>query len=97
MKTKIFWGMSALISCFSLIYVWNLNPKTEPKNGTPKKELAILEPETATEEELPCVFMTLMGEQPSEGAASVKTSEKFQETISKGELWLIEAQNTDGG
>lgn len=97
MKAKIIWGLSALTSCISLIYVWNVNPKTEPKKDTPSKEVAILESETIDNEELPCVFMTLMGEQPSEGYASVKTSEKFTETISKGELWLLEAQNKDGG
>jgi hypothetical protein len=97
MKAKIIWGLSALTSCIPLIYVWNINPKTEPKMATPSKELAIQETEIAEEEELPCVFMTLMGEQPSEGYATVKTAEKFQATISKGELWLVEAQNTDGG
>jgi hypothetical protein len=97
MKAKIIWGLSAIASCLPLIYVWNLSPKTEPKMATPSKELAIQETEIAEEEELPCVFMTLMGEQPSEGYATVKTAEKFQATISKGELWLVEAQNTDGG
>lgn len=97
MKAKIIWGLSALTSCISLIYVWNVNPKTEPKKDTPSKEVAILESETIDNEELPCVFMTLMGEQPSEGYSTLKTAEKFQETISKGELWLLEAQNKDGG
>ncbi|MBA4153137.1 hypothetical protein [Flavobacterium sp.] len=97
MKAKIIWGLSALTSCIPLIYVWNTNPKTEPKNASPSKELAILETDITEEEEKPCVFMTLMGEQTSEGYAVVKTAEKFQETISKGELWLLDAQNTDGG
>ena len=97
MKAKIIWGLSALTSCIPLIYVWNTNPKTEPKNASPSKELAILETDITEEEEKPCVFMTLMGEQTSEGYAVVKTAKKFQETISKGELWLLDAQNTDGG
>ena len=97
MKAKIIWGLSALTSCIPLIYVWNTNPKTEPKNASPSKELAILETDITEEGEKPCVFMTLMGEQTSEGYAVAKTAEKFQETISKGELWLLEAQNTDGG
>jgi len=97
MKVKIIWGLLALTSCIPLIYVWNTNPKTEPKNASPSKELAILETDITEEEEKPCVFMTLMGEQTSEGFAVAKTAEKFQETISKGELWLLEAQNTDGG
>jgi hypothetical protein len=94
MKLKIMLGISALVSCVPFVYLsGNETEKTTGKH--PEKEIAQLE--VIEEEEKPCVFMTLMGEQSAEGSAIVKTNKKFIETISKGELWLIEAQNSDGG
>jgi hypothetical protein len=53
---------------------------------------------TATDDEqAPCVFMTLMGEQSSVGFDTVKQNEKYHTTIQRGEAWLIAAQNKDGG
>lgn len=87
-------GISALVSCVPFIYL--LGNDSEPtKELLPKKEIA--QREIVEDEEKPCVFMSLMGEQSVEGAAVVKSSKKFEETISKGELWLIQAQNPDGG
>lgn len=87
-------GISALVSCVPFVYLsGNETEKTSEKH--PKNEIA--QQELIEEEEKPCVFMTLMGEQSAEGSAVEKTNKKFIETISKGELWLIEAQNSDGG
>ncbi|WP_112085859.1 ATP synthase subunit B family protein [Flavobacterium lacus] len=94
MKTKIMLGISALVSCVPFIYL--LGNDSEPtKELLPKKEIA--QRKIVEDDEKPCVFMSLMGEQSVEGAAVVKSSKKFEETISKGELWLIQAQNPDGG
>ncbi|GGD18256.1 hypothetical protein [Flavobacterium orientale] len=94
MKSKIILGISALVSCVPFIYLLG-NDSAPTKELLPKKEIA--QREIVEDEEKPCVFMSLMGEQPIEGSSTVKTNSKFIETISKGELWLIEAQNSDGG
>ncbi len=94
MKTKIILGISALVSCVPFIYLLG-NDAAPTKEILPPKEIA--QQERVEDEEQPCVFMSLMGEQSIEGAATAKTNKKFIETISKGELWLIQAQNTDGG
>ena len=87
-------GMSALVSCVPFFYL--LENNSEPtKEILPKIEIAQIE--IAEDEEQPCVFMSLMGEQSIEGSSTVKTNAKFMETISKGEEWLIQAQNADGG
>lgn len=44
-----------------------------------------------------CVFKSLMGEQPVDNYAQYKDEKSIQETIQKGESWLIQAQNKDGG
>ncbi|MEZ4838345.1 hypothetical protein [Flavobacterium sp.] len=93
MKTKIMLGMSALVSCVPFIYL--LGNDSASTKELPKKE--ITQHEMMEDEEQPCVFMSLMGEQSIEGSATVKTNSKFMETISKGEEWLIQAQNADGG
>ncbi|HBI01640.1 MAG TPA: hypothetical protein PLL09_00710 [Flavobacterium sp.] len=94
MKSKIILGISALVSCVPFIYLLG-NDSAPMKELLPKKEIA--QREIVEDEEKPCVFMSLMGEQSVEGSSTVKTKSKFIETISKGELWLIEAQNSDGG
>lgn len=48
-------------------------------------------------EEKPCVFMSVMGEQSVTDYAQYKNNTKAQVTIDKGEKWLAEAQNKDGG
>jgi hypothetical protein len=94
MKTKIILGISALVSCIPFIYLLG-NDSAPTKELLPKKEIA--QREIVEDEEKPCVFMSLMGEQSVEGAAVEKKNTKFIETISKGEEWLIQAQNSDGG
>ena len=47
--------------------------------------------------EKPCVFMTVMGEQSSEGFGEVKHSKEIAQVINSGEKWLTAAQNKDGG
>jgi hypothetical protein len=94
MKTKIMLGIYALVSCVPFIYLLG-NNSAPMKELLPKKEIA--QNEIVEDKEQPCVFMSLMGEQSIEGSSTAKTNLKFIETISKGELWLIEAQNSDGG
>ena len=94
MKTKIMLGISALVSCVPFIYLLG-NNSAPMKELLPKKEIA--QNEIVEDKEQPCVFMSLMGEQSIESSSTAKTNLKFIETISKGELWLIEAQNSDGG
>ncbi|MEW5677489.1 hypothetical protein ABGT15_14355 [Flavobacterium enshiense] len=48
-------------------------------------------------EEKPCVFMSVMGEQSVTDYAKYKNDSKTAATIDKGEKWLVEAQNNDGG
>lgn len=87
-------GISALVSCIPFVYLLG-NDSESTTEKFPKKEIAQLE--VIEDEQKPCVFMTLMGEQSAEGSAIQKTNKKFVETITKGELWLIQAQNQDGG
>ncbi len=94
MKTKIMLGISALVSCVPFFYLLENNSEST-KEILPKKEIA--QNQIIKDEEQPCVFMSLMGEQSIEGSSTVKTNAKFIETISKGEEWLIQAQNADGG
>lgn len=87
-------GISALVSCVPFFYLLENNSEST-KEILPKKEIA--QNQIIKDEEQPCVFMSLMGEQSIEGSSTVKTNAKFIETISKGEEWLIQAQNADGG
>ncbi|HEU4497432.1 MAG TPA: prenyltransferase/squalene oxidase repeat-containing protein [Flavobacterium sp.] len=93
MKAKIIGASILVFGCFVTVKIINaksLAGKT--------KEFAMLAPEERKEdEEQPCVFMTVMGEQPSEGFAEVKRDTKIDEKIAQGESWLIKAQNKDGG
>ena len=43
-----------------------------------------------------CVFMTVMGEESSEGQAIFKTPENVQVSIKKGLSWIMEAQQNNG-
>jgi len=72
---------------------------TKGQRGFNRKDLASLPKEKIEEdeEEKPCVFMTVMGEQPSEGFGAAKRDAKIDDKIVQGELWLIKAQNKDGG
>jgi len=94
MKPKFMLGISALVSCIPFVYLLGNDSESTTEKFL-KKEIAQLE--VIEDEQKPCVFMTLMGEQSAEGSAIEKTNKKFVETITKGELWLIQAQNQDGG
>ncbi|HSD13782.1 MAG TPA: hypothetical protein VLB74_03965 [Flavobacterium sp.] len=48
-------------------------------------------------EEKPCVFMSVMGEQSVTDYAKFKNDSKTSSTIDRGEKWLTDAQNKDGG
>lgn len=51
---------------------------------------------TATPEK-PCVFMSVMGEQPVDRYSVYKNASGLKASLDKGEKWLAEAQNKDGG
>lgn len=85
MKTKIGMGISLAIAGIPLFISLT---KNTPEQTNVKNQ---------TEDEQPCVFMTVMGEQSSEGFATVKQIAKFEQSIKRGEDWLVEAQNKDGG
>lgn len=57
----------------------------------------LLEQETSSQPHRGCVFMTVMGEESSDGQAVFKTSENVQEAVKKGLIWLMEAQQNNGG
>lgn len=94
MKTRIISVAVFLAGCYISVGIINNRPIIEDYKIPETKNLASL-PEK--EEEKPCVFMTVMGEQPSEGFAKVKRDAKIDDKIVQGELWLIKAQNKDGG
>lgn len=95
MKTRIISVAVFLTGCYISVGIIN-NRSVIERNETPEaKKLASLP--DGKEEEKPCVFMTVMGEQPSDGFAKVKRDAKIDDKIVQGELWLIKAQNKDGG
>lgn len=49
------------------------------------------------QEEPPCVFMSVMGEQPVAQYGIYKNDTTLKNVVQKGEKWLITAQNNDGG
>lgn len=85
MKTKLFMGFTALLGGVSLVGLVNDNP------------LEVKETKRISNNDKPCVFMTVMGEQSSEGFAAYKMSADAKAVVQKGENWLVEAQNSDGG
>lgn len=44
-----------------------------------------------------CVFRTVMGEESSEGQAIFKTPENIEKSVKKGLIWLMKAQQSNGG
>jgi hypothetical protein len=44
-----------------------------------------------------CVFMTVMGEESSDSSFIYKTPEKVLTSMSRGLVWMVEAQNENGG
>lgn len=62
-----------------------------------KRSAATIQLQDQTEGEKPCVFLSVMGEQPTEGYAKFKVPEKVASVIENGENWLINSQNPDGG
>ncbi|MPT33823.1 MAG: hypothetical protein E2604_01735, partial [Flavobacterium sp.] len=67
--------------------------KTGKPDGT---ETTILRTQKAPEEK-PCVFMSVMGEQPVAEYAQYKNDASLKSVVQKGEKWLVSAQNNDGG
>jgi squalene-hopene cyclase-like protein len=63
---------------------------------TPDNKL-IMNYEKPVTEEKPCVFMSVMGEQPVDNYSIYKNDSKTATTIAEGQKWLINAQNKDGG
>lgn len=92
MKARIISVAVFLVGCYISVGIINNRSIIEDPEKPKAKDLA-----SVSEEDQPCVFMTVMGEQPSEGFAKVKRSAKIDEKIAQGELWLIQAQNKDGG
>lgn len=84
MKTKGLIGLAGLM-VFGFIYAININP------GPDRITSRTLKPEKG------CVFMTVMGEQPSEGFSQYKTPENVSLGIRDGLSWLSDAQLPNGG
>lgn len=67
------------------------------KTGKPEStETTVLHTQKAPEEQ-PCVFMSVMGEQPVAEYAQYKNDASLKNVVQKGEKWLVSAQNNDGG
>ena len=67
------------------------------KTGKPDlTETTALHTQKAPEEK-PCVFMSVMGEQPVDRYSVYKNASGLKASLDKGEKWLAEAQNKDGG
>lgn len=88
MKTE---NLLLVLSATTLITGAVLKEKLTPETTTP------LRSETSITEEKPCVFMSLMGDQPVTNYAIYKNDSKMKNTIKDGEDWLLKAQNRDGG
>lgn len=99
MKTRIISAAVFLAACYVSVGIINNRSILQDNEVSKGKDLASLPKEKIEEEEeeKPCVFMTVMGEQPSEGFAAAKRDAKIDDKIMQGELWLIKAQNKDGG
>lgn len=96
MKTRIISVAVFLAGCYISVGIINNRSIVENDKTPETKKLASLL-EGKEDEEKPCVFMTVMGEQSSDGYAKVKRDAKIDDKIVQGELWLIKAQNKDGG
>ncbi|NJM79058.1 MAG: hypothetical protein HC854_04390 [Flavobacterium sp.] len=89
-KSKIL-TVTAIVALTSL--AWLSNSVLESKNRTKNESFSAVN----KTEEKPCVFMSVMGEQPVEGYATYKIEKSFGEKIVAGENWMVNAQNKDGG
>lgn len=88
MKTEnLFIALSASALIAGVVLKDKISPETKLVSHTEKP---------ATEEK-PCVFMSVMGEQPVTNYAVYKNDSKTASTITEGQKWLINAQNKDGG
>ncbi|WP_442787157.1 hypothetical protein [Flavobacterium suncheonense] len=94
MKTE---NLIAVLSASVLItgVAYNSLFPSEPQTFLPTK-LAVATERPAVEEK-PCVFMSVMGEQSVTDYAQYKNDSKTSSAIDKGEKWLVDAQNNDGG
>ncbi len=94
MKTqKILIAMGVTTLLTGIVLTAKTNPETKLMARYEKKAPI----KTTPLEEKPCVFMSVMGEQPVDNYATNKTNIKTKAVIDKGEIWLAKAQNKDGG
>ena len=89
MKTKLLLAIAVVFTIIPFFY-----SHAEKKTDNSYRAEQLQEPEIGED---PCVFMTVMGEQSSEGFAETKTTKEALMTIQQGEQWLVKAQNNDGG
>jgi hypothetical protein len=94
MKVKIIAVALLIFGCYVSAKIVN---RTSAKSIAENNKESTTSKEKKEDEEKPCVFMTVMGEQSSEGFANIKRDAKIDEKIAHGESWLIKAQNRDGG
>ncbi|MEO8516747.1 MAG: prenyltransferase/squalene oxidase repeat-containing protein [Flavobacterium sp.] len=67
------------------------------KNEITSKNTSIINYQKPAEEEKPCVFMSVMGEQSVSNYGVYKNDSKNTSVIEDGQKWLLKAQNKDGG
>lgn len=67
------------------------------KTSNPTKSETAVFYKQKNSNEKPCVFMSVMGEQPVAQYASYKNDATLKNGIQSGEKWLVTAQNNDGG
>lgn len=94
MKTE---NLIAVLSASALVTGAALSSKFNLKEQPVARYKAPITAEKSVTEEKPCVFMSVMDEQSVTDYAQYKNNTKAQATIDKGEKWLVEAQNNDGG
>ncbi|UOK42974.1 MULTISPECIES: hypothetical protein [Flavobacterium] len=88
MKTE---NLAIVLSATALLTGIILKDRITPENKF------IATHEKPVDKEKPCVFMSVMGEQSVTDYAKYKNDSNNLSAIDKGEKWLIEAQNIDGG
>ncbi len=89
-------GVSIILAGFAL-----KGNSVKKNNPTSKNELSVVknvtEKKEAENKENSCVFMSLMGEQETEGFAKFKANKEIIPILENGKNWLIQSQSKDGG
>lgn len=100
MRTKVIAlasvGVCIVLAGFALNEKKDEKKQSYFKNETSIKNLVKKEDST-NEEENSCVFMSVMGEQDTEGYAQFKVSKEIEPILENGKNWLLNAQAKDGG